>query len=401
MYICEVMKKFHSLAFVLLATVILMGACTVRESEIPFHRTTQPTMRHSGEIRQSAFFMGSDRHDKGEGTNLKALLEVAVKGSEVIPSVVILNGDLVGGGAGASSAPEFSVNSIYQEIDSVLSLNSCEVILGYGAHDTNCAEGYDVFLSGPRRCDGYYVYGISFAQMKFPTDSAAQAAIELGRAQTESEPVWSPKEGEGAGPPSGFSRNRGYSGLDTLDVRGVSAQSASRHFCEWAASLTDSDPIVVMSHMPLHAHRKDNLGASVWVEALNEVGKDRDLLVIFAHNHTVERSRRDENGNQNATIEYSNYLLVPGDNMTVQSPVDSVSVGAEINFTYVNDGYITDGYSSVVTFTSTRSDGLYDTMNIRRFTINADDKFMGGFGSTRWHDAYEAPLRPVGSRIKH
>ena len=56
--------------------------------------------------------------------------------------------------------------------------------------------GYEAFLSGPRRFDGYYVYGVSFAQMSFATDSAAVAAIEAGRNSDTS--------GEGNdGPPGG------------------------------------------------------------------------------------------------------------------------------------------------------------------------------------------------------
>ena len=320
--------------------------------------------------RSTAFFMASDRHENGSGNNLRALLGTAVKRSAVTPGVVILNGDFVGGGR--TPTPVFSMADIYREIDSVLNINTVDVILGYGSHDTNCSDGYEAFLSGPRRCDGYYVYGISFAQMSFATDSAARAAIAMP-----------------PGPPPG---RKGYSGLDTLDRRGLSAESATRNFSQWVESLADNAPIVVMTHMPLHAHRKDNLGASVWLGALKKAALRHDVIVIWAHNHTVEQGRPGEESGDEAHIERSNYLRIPGDSLFVQGPVDSISVGDVINFIYVNDGYIKMGYASVVTFTDTQGDGRYDQLRIERFTLNPADSLIATFGDSRRRNPYVTTL---------
>ena len=388
------MKKRIGILFFGIAALSLASACT--ELFNPMY-PYWPSESHGGsgsKAHQTSFFMASDRHEYGKGNNLKALLEVAVEGSQVTPSVVILNGDHVGGGS--TPRPEFSVADIYNEIDSVLDLDRTDVILGYGSHDTNCIEGYDVFLSEPMHCDGYYVYSISFAQMKFPTDSAAHATSSSGsgghRPKDGETPP--PKDSTGGRPdPPPDDGSRSYSGLDTLDHRGISAESASRYFSDWVSTLTDKDPIVVMTHMPLHAHRKDNLGATVWMKALKKAARNRDVIVIWAHNHTVERGRKDEDVNTNALTEWGNYLLAPGDSIYVQSPVDSVSVGDVVNFTYVTDGYLTNGYASVVTFSDTRGNGRYDRMRIERFTINATDPFKGAFGSTRWTNPYEVPLK--------
>ena len=89
----------------------------------------------------------------------------------------------------------------------------------------------DVFFSGPVPCDGYYLYGISFAQMIYDSDWQARAEDERGRA---------------------------YSGKDLADPNGISAQTASHLFLSWVNSLDDHWPIIVMSHVPLHAKRGDN-----------------------------------------------------------------------------------------------------------------------------------------------
>ena len=377
------MRGLRKFFLILMAAVAFCAACTrFIAPQYPYRygdpsRYDHPYGQPPVPVYSTSFFTGSDRHENGEGNNLKALLEKAVKEAEVTPSTVILNGDYVG--AGRTPHPDFSVTSIYNEIDSVLNTNTTDVILGFGAHDTNCTDGYGVFLSGPHRCDGYYVYGVSFAQMKFATDSLALVAIKAGRGENGS--------------------RRGYRNLDTLDRRGLSAESGTRSFTEWVTSLPDRNPVVVITHMPLHAHRKDNLGATVWMDALKRAACYRDIIVLWGHNHTVEKGRTEEDIARNAAIERKNYLLAPGDSIYVQSPVDSVSVGDVVNFTYVNDGYITLGYASVVTFSDTRGDGRYDRLRIDRVTINPDDTLVGTFGDTRWASPYEATLGTKMSRV--
>ena len=96
--------------------------------------------------------------------------------------------------------------------------------------DTGSTDGYSAYLSGPVALDGYYLYGISYAQMLYATDEQTAAAE--------------------------------YSYLDIDDANGISAKTASANFLSWVDSLEDSLPIIVMSHVPMHVNRNDNLGAS-------------------------------------------------------------------------------------------------------------------------------------------
>ena len=80
--------------------------------------------------------------------------------------------------------------------------------------------------------DGYFVYGVSFAQMKFATDSAAASPDRRGRK---------------------------YAGLDTLDRRGLSAETGTRCFSEWISTVPAGTSVIVMSHMPLHMPRFQEL----------------------------------------------------------------------------------------------------------------------------------------------
>ncbi len=368
-------KYFSKLTFLV---TLFLGIVACTDDAIVYRCPYPPgTGKRREKVHQTSFFMASDRHESGDGNNLAPLLRITSKGAAVTPSAVLLDGDFVGGGG--DRTPVFSVESVYNEIDSVLNTNSCEVLLGYGSHDANCSEGYAAFLSGPRRMEGYFVYGLSFAQMAFATDSAARAAILKSR----QEAATSEDEGDVSPPPGG---DPGYAGLDTLDRRGISAQSASGSFTEWVSSIPGDWPVVVMSHMPLHAIRKDNLGAETWVKALNEAGKSHPIIFIWAHNHTLEERAGRDGGE---IPDRDNYLLLPGDNIQVQTCVDSISVQERLRFTYVNAGYLKLGYASVVTFSDSRGEGRFDHVRIERFTINEADTLNSTFGNTGRPNPFE------------
>ena len=165
---------------------------------------------------------------------------------------VILGGDYVGSGGGSN--PAFPISDLYNEIDSTLAPPYRDVVITYGSHDENCTDGYSAFFSGPRHQEGYYVYGISYAQMIYATDKDASD----------------------------------YNGLDIADRYGLSAESATANFAAWVRTLTDNSPIVVMSHVPMHANRRDNLGATAWYNVLTEAAEKHDIVFLWGHNHTNE-----------------------------------------------------------------------------------------------------------------
>lgn len=308
--------------------------------------------------KSTALFVATDRHETGKGNNLAAMLRIAVEGSYVKPRLVILGGDYVGGGG--KSNPEFSISDLYEEIDSTLAPPCRDVVITYGSHDENCTDGYAAFFSGPRRKDGYYVYGISYAQMIYATDEDVSD----------------------------------YNGLDIADSYGLSAESATANFTAWVRTLTDNSPIVVMSHVPMHANRHDNLGATAWYEALSEAAAKHDIIFLWGHNHTNEEmalrpqpkpedssTKPDEEAGKdsippkpmtaNLNDRYC-YLLTPGENITLQGTVDSLTVERQLGFTYANAGYLKLGYASVITFTSHDPSGVYDAMTIRRYALTPD-----------------------------
>lgn len=296
----------------------------------------------------------------------------------VQPDIVLLGGDNIGEGSDSSKdetgypmgAPPFSMKSVDAQIAHVFG-DAARGLYTYGSHDKNEMGNYtDVFFSGPVPCDGYYLYGISFAQMIYDSDWQVRAEDERGRA---------------------------YSGKDLADPNGISAQTASHLFLSWVNSLDDHWPIIVMSHVPLHAKRGDNSGAWTWARALNEAAENHDVIFLWGHNHTLER------GEEEQAAEHANYLLLPGDEITVQSwapdaegkPVLRKAIPSEapvagdaevkekpkyeliteketLKFVYMNAGYITNGVGSLLTFTDMEEDGAWDRLTVKRYSLGSD-----------------------------
>ena len=275
----------------------------------------------------------------------------------VVPEYVMLGGDNVGEGGGSSKddtgypmgAPFFSVKAVDAQVKAVFG-DQTDTLYTYGSHDKNVTEDYQAsFFSGPVEGTGYYIYGIAFSQMIHDNDQ--QAA--------------------------------GYEGKDTEDPYGLSAQSACHMFLSWVRSLNDHLPIVVMSHVPLHAHRGDNLGAWSWTRALNAAAKDHDIIFLWGHNHTIERI---EEGRE---IERANYLRLPGDELTVQSwdldgegePTgrrkmtaedgneiyELITQTEELGFIYMNAGYIVNGVGTVIDFSK-------DHISVKRYALTEEEE---------------------------
>ena len=326
----------------------------------------------------TAFVTASDRHENGKGNNLTSLLELALAGSPVTPTLVLLDGDYVGGGGGGN--PEFSVFDLYNEVDAAIP-GRPEVLATYGSHDVNCTEGYETFFTGPVRLDGFYAYGISFAQMTYATD--AEMAEALAKSKKQDAPPPKPPGGGGQPP-----KDRGYDGLDQDDPNGISAESGAASFLNWVSTLSDRDPIVVASHVPLHANRGDNPGALTWFDALQTAATSHDVIFLWAHNHTMEEHLHE--GEE--SVDRGCYLLAPGDSLTLQGPKEVGTVREKIGFTYLHAGYVKLGFVTVISFTDYDRSGTYDRMCIRRFGLDPD-RPETAFGDTGRPNPYNAWLR--------
>lgn len=361
------MKKFFLINVALFFTfIICCVACSDDEfySQGNTHRVTRPTSK------STSLFVATDRHETGSGNNLTAMLQtIAQNFNTTVPTTILLGGDYVGSGPdkGDTGQPVFNVTDVKADIIKALGCDAkYDVLLTYGSHDKGASEGYSEFYSGPRACDGYYTYGISYAQMRYATDSATRA-----NDTTYVREVYATIDTITHDTILVDTINRMevdvYDGLDLSDPFGISAESGARRFRTWVNTLSDHAPIVIMSHLPLHANRKDNTGALTWFRAISEAAELHSVIVFFCHNHTLE-----EKGN--VTDAY-NYMLTPGERIQIQS-ADSVC-DKVLNFTYGNAGYVKLGFSSLVTFSDVDNDGSIDRLTICRYSVNGDnvDKF--------------------------
>ena len=362
------MKKELLLAITAICSIVMITACATEDNPPVWEGKT------------TSLFVASDRHEAGNGNNLAAAIQkVANRYGVVTPSVVLLGGDYVGSGpdAGDTGQPAFTLADLRSEIFSSLDPNKTEVFFTYGSHDRNCTDGYSAFFSGPHRCDGYYIYGISYAQMAYATDSLTRAAVALYDEQGDNIPGNNPPppaNNDSTMPmpqqPSGGLR--AYNGIDIADPYGISAESASARFAAWADTLSGHAPIIVMSHVPIHASRNDNPGGLRWFNALSRAAQKHDIVLLFGHNHTLE-----ERGNSSDS---GMYLLAPGDSITVQGDSVQGAQRQQLTFTYANAGYLKLGWCTLITFNDTDADGHPDYLQLRRFSAIGDKATL--FGST-------------------
>lgn len=322
--------------------------------------------------RSTSLFTASDRHEMGEGNNLPSILKAAVSQSGICPGVVLLGGDYVGGGK--VMTPEFPISDLYSEVYSVLDAPTCDALFTYGSHDACCTDGYSAFFSGPRRCDGYYVYGITYVQVACATDEDASAAVSLHNSLLRSGEDFSDFDDDDI-----LLEKSGYGGIDIVDRFGKSAESASASFLKWVESLDDNAPIVVMSHMPLHYNRGDNYGGQIWYEALSKAALSHDILFLWGHNHTIEEKAADYSDKDDVKLaDRFKYLLTPsdfltpGDTMEIQGASKEETISARLNFSYANAGYIKLGYGTMITFSGDSSS--YSAMTLHRYAADTVEK---------------------------
>lgn len=361
------MKKDLLLAITAICSIVMMTACATEDNPPVWEGKT------------TSLFVASDRHEAGNGNNLAAAIQkVANRNGIVTPSVVLLGGDYVGSGpdAGDKGQPAFTLADLRSEIFSSLNPNKTEIFFTYGSHDRNCTDGYSAFFSGPHRCDGYYIYGISYAQMAYATDSLTRAAVALYDEQGDNIPGNNPPPANNDStmpmPQQPSGGLRAYNGIDIADPYGISAESASARFAAWADTLSGHDPIIVMSHVPIHASRNDNPGGLRWFNTLSRAAQKHDIVLLFGHNHTLE-----ERGNSSDS---GMYLLAPGDSITVQGDSVQGAQRQQLPFTYANAGYLKLGWCTLITFNDTDADGHPDYLQLRRFSAIGDKATR--FGST-------------------
>ena len=286
-----------------------------------------------------SIFVGADIHEAMGKSRLEEVLTL-VKPAK--PAIVLLGGDHVGvTGPDVSEedrarywTPEFSVEELRGRISRLLG-SGVESYFTYGSHDKKASEGESAFLAGAVSTDCCHLYGVSFSEMRFANE-------EQRRQDTR------------------------YDGIDS-----GAAEDGAVRFLEWAEGIEDHKPILVMSHLPLHRHRGDNLGASIWCAALNRAAEKHNVFVFFAHNHTAERR---------SSLDRQYYLVPAGSAMEIQGSEKGENCQSVIRFTYLNAGYILMGCGTVLTFSDENGDEEYDTVTVRRYAQEAVDTAFGDTG---------------------
>ena len=370
-------------------TAFLCGCSNSESANGPAASNTAETSEPDLSAGKSvSIFVASDRHDNGKGNNLTASLQMVTSHIDAVtPQTVLLGGDYVGSGGGKDMQPQFSTKDIEDEVDRVLDRNKTDLLFTYGSHDRNSIEGYAPFFSGPKREQGFYIYGINYVQMSYKDDATTKAALERSKAYTDSiaslpdslknVPMPPPPDSMKFSKAAFLADDPGYNGIDIEDPFGMSATPAAKYFTTWVNSLSDNAPIIMMSHVPLHYNREDNFGAETWFKAIEAAAQKHDIIFFYAHNHTLE----EKGDSAMARIETDSHMMLPGDSITVQGDSLEGTPRHELNFIYANAGYLKFGWSSLVTFTDVDTDGNLDYVSIRRFNIlGEDDTYFGSTG---------------------
>lgn len=319
-----------------------------------------------------SLFAATDIHALHGESNLKDILSLILRDSGAVPpETVLLGGDHVGGIGRAAAAngpnpggpalkrpmtpqelrdwqPVFQLEDLHREIAAILG-DGVRICPTYGSHDKNEAGGGKGFFHGGLSAEHYHLYGVSFCQMRYTDDG------QLAR-----------------------------SGYDGPDAALGGAERGVDEFNAWADSLTNSQPLFVMSHIPLHAHRADNLGAQLWTEAFNRAAQDRDVFVFFGHNHTAEHL---------SPLERQCYFVPAGAVLPVQGQKKEDQPRLTLRFTYLNAGYIANGCGTLLTLSDEDGNDTYDTLTIRRYSLNGE---TGRFGSTNYKNPQRLTLQHIG-----
>lgn len=230
----------------------------------------------------------SDRHSQPEA------FAAAFDGAKTLPvGYVCMVGDMEG--TKGTDVPVYKSSAIQTEVRNVFADASVQIVCGN--HDANVND------------DAGIVYGLNASGLAYTQRDVAGNVVYY---------VYAVAYGD-------------------MDEEDTAARQAAEAFKTWAATIADPTiPIIVTTHLPLHAKRGDNGGAAVWNNALNAVATGsasgtevaRDLIVLHGHNHTTESTE---------------YHYSPGETMNVQG-----AGTCSIYYTYLTAGYLKIGPNGTV-----------------------------------------------------
>ena len=290
------MKKIVAISLTL-AILMSLAACAASAPSAPETEnipsedaapeiTGEPTsaeMAETGTTDPSVAVFATDRHENAEILP-QLLFKMASDGFN--PCLVALGGDSVGSGPDIETninyAPVFDTNVIRGEVDMALSPDVRLAVL-MASHDRNMTDSIHVMYKENEgfSCGDFYVYIVPEAYMD-NEEAAAEAAVE---------------------------------------------------FMLWAesAEVDPSKPLIVLSHMPIHYLRGDNLGGNTWHQTINWVatagneGPVRNIIFFHGHNHAADTTE---------------YCYEAGSSIAIQGFGEDGKSEDIIHYTYITAGYL-------------------------------------------------------------
>lgn len=110
-------------------------------------------------------------------------------------------------------------------------------------------------------------------------------------------------------------------------------------FTETMNRLDPTKPVFIASHQPLHYKRGDNQHAYDWFQVINAAAQNRDIILLWGHNHNYDEAR------------FYDYPV--GSAMTVQNGENNTVEVENIQFTQLAAGYLSPTTAGTYTRTGT------------------------------------------------
>ncbi len=342
---------------------------------------------------------GSDRHEDIEA------ISNAMAGMPKEVEYVCLNGDMASMGRGNRPKPEdgeipsetdkenfkpnkptqnsFNTSVVLEEVQEVFpALDNTTVSIVYGTHDANATDD-----AGIIKC--------ADASLLPSADASDHPEISAGQSGL----IYTGYDGD---KPAYYIYGISFydvtdPGSDDPDAAG-SIRSAEE-FKRFADEHPDV-PIIAIGHVPLHAIRKDNLGATYWNDALNYAATGsvtgtkvkRAVAYLHGHNHTVEKTE---------------YFIEPGGTMFVQGTSKDDQTESAIYYTYMTSGYLRNNvtaslvcvYNGTLSFDKYEYGKYAERPNRPEMTasVNVDAKSITlKWEGVKYASDYRASYKPVG-----
>ena len=292
------------------------GALTTATSQITVSyltfTATQTISVTEASTSDSQVFFGTDMHQST--ANLTNILKAVAQ--DTTPDAVALSGDFNNNGTAGTAYNSSVINSAITAAGLTLPDTDRAFVAGNNDNTSLIGTGYFRETGELYKDNNVIVYGIN--EYDFPITS-----------------------------------NSSNSG-STAEKYAL-AQTTTDNLETYLNNLSDADKdkaIFILSHVPLHVKRGDNPQGYYMADMLRTVANSNNLDIVFVwgHNHTVDASN----------------LVVTSGGICAFNNNGTTTTISGIGFTYINAGYITNGYGLLSTVDS-------DTITLQRYMSSGEN----------------------------